>query len=177
MSLLALREHWVLRLRDAIDKLTVEPQAGRFNLAELKRFSLRKPAVLVAVLNVPNLEDDNRAEAIAQMAAYIVTSTDRKFTADERALVLAQTILRELSQFSDTELDTPTRASWQNLYSDDVGSEGVHLSVVTWRQKVDLVDTADAPDLAAFLTFHADFDLGPSPDGDAEASDTTELPQ
>lgn len=151
-------------IHDALPSLkTCEPHGGRFDLAELKRWGIKAPAVLVAITSTGAPTIGQGIEAPVAYVIYVITKDTAVSPRDMTAINLVQGILRLLPgqdwshpEMGDTPfLTEPEGVTCQNLFSTDLDSEGVAMWAVTFRQSVLLSDTTtgDFSELDAFLRF------------------------
>lgn len=159
------------------DRVQVESHRGRFDSpAELKRYSMRAPAVLVALLwaqrdyTAPGLWD-------LRFNVFVVTRDAPGVPRDVSALALVTQIgvTLDAADWGVADCFAPSDVRADNLYSGQIDTLGVGMWGMRWDQRFTL-DALDPADLEPFLTFHEDTDLAPA-DGTIDMSETDELPQ
>ncbi len=142
--------------------VTVSGIPGRFDLAELERYAVKAPAVLVAVLSGTGVDDRGDVSPKLEVAGYVLTKNGRGGVAAATGLKLVSVLLhvirgRQLSP----ESQTATGLAFRNLHSTGLGEEGVWLAAVTWSQVSPLTQEADDT-LTDFLRLQATYDLAPA---------------
>lgn len=156
------------------DLYTCEAHGGRFDLNELNRWSKQAPAVLVAAVSVPSIEDGPTRIAEVRWVAYLVTRDTAQSTRDVAALDYSEALMR-LVRKNTWQLDethNPTRVAAENLYSGQLDRHGIALWAVSWQQGISL-RTTDIAELADFTLYTATHEVGDGP----VAEDRVELPQ
>lgn len=125
------------------------PHAGRFDLAELRAFSARCPAVRVAALALtpaPRAAGPQR-RFVARIAAFVVTrdapALDRAAAA--AALVQRIALLAEGARWGEADLGPAEGVEASNLYGAGARGDGVALWAVQWRQPLALEAAPTAP--------------------------------
>lgn len=156
--------------------VTVEAHGGRFDRAELARYSKRAPAVLVAALGFPRVAERPRARPSVQFAAFVVCRDAPGASRDTQALTLAEALVRLIpgNRWSLDDLEAPEPPSAQNLYNGDIDRLGIAMWAVSWRQVVALTPLRDIADLADFATFHGTHHIGDGPDTESHLELPTE---
>lgn len=181
MSLLSYREAIVADIKAAIPTLrTVETHRGRFDsAAEIKRYGLAAPAVLIAITaGDPAPIASGTLRIDAGVALYVITRDQPQLARDAGALAIVEALLRHAQDnlWRDAALAAPKNFRAANLYAGAIDKLGVALWAVTFDQAVEIEPTLDPATLAAFEIFHQDTDIAPA-DGDIDISQTTEIPQ
>lgn len=156
----------------------VRPHRGDFTYENLKGIAARPMTCLVSFLGVK--EADLQAGEVrcrCQFGAFVVTTDRPKVPRDSAALVIVTRLLMAVpGNLWGLDISAPENVAADNLYpaGDD---QALALWAVTWEQPVafDVTDLNDDSILDDFLRFHADWDLGPEPDGQYEASDDVTL--
>ena len=149
MSLYDLRKAVVSAVTEAVpDDVRVEAHPGRFSLAELERVAAGAPAIRIALLNVAteHLGGGQGILATAQMAAYVITRSDRAQRADERSLLLASLLLPlvDMNQWG-IACQPAADVAAANLFSNQLAKRfDAHLAAVTWSQAIQLGATPDS---------------------------------
>lgn len=125
------------------------PHAGRFDLAELKAFSARAPAVRVALLSVgaEARAGGPQRRWTARLAAFVVTrdapGLDR--AASAAAIVQRILLLADGARWGVAAFGPAYGIEAQNLYGAGTRGAGVALWAVQWRQPVAVETGPDAP--------------------------------
>jgi len=158
----------------------VEAFGGRVDSRELQRMLAAAPAAHVAVLGVnPATQLRGGAVALSVDTAVFLTTASRPGTPrDAAALTLLDALLRLIPESDwglDSDVQPPTGIRAQNLYGAEIDKKGLALWAVTWRQQI-FVGGTDEALLDAFVTFHADYDMGDTVNT-PEPSDDVSLPQ
>ena len=166
---------------DAILKgLSVDVRSHRGELLyeELAKIAVRPMTCLVSFLGVK--EADLQAGEVrcrCLFGAFVVATDKPKVPRDSAALVIVTRLLMAVpGNLWGLNISAPEKVAANNLYP--AGEEqALALWAVTWEQPVafDVTDLTDDTVLDDFLRFHADWDLGPTPDGRYEASDDVAL--
>ncbi|MDI3259694.1 MAG: hypothetical protein QJR02_08360 [Sinobacteraceae bacterium] len=149
---------------------------GRFDLAEVERYSVEAPCVRVALLSAA---DADLAEPYSDVecSAYILTKTGKAGLADKQLLTLGVGLSAYLRYFAvgGDDAQSPQQIKFTNLYSTSVGKDGIALGAVTWRQRIPLAAPPAAGSLADFLKFYADWNVGQDA-ASPEAEDRVDYP-
>ncbi len=136
----------------------VAPFGGRLNLEALRVLGKRTPAVVVAALGVPSIDErGGNVSNDVRWAAYIVTTDRPGMGRDEQALVLVRAVLGAVAR-TDWGLALAHRATditADNLYTRAIDALGVALWAVSWRQRLELPPLTEA-ELRAFKRFYGD---------------------
>lgn len=180
MNLLDLREGFVTTVEAAFvgstPPVTVDTHGGEYSLDAIRRYAQKAPAVIVSVLSVDSdkAQLETQATGTVHMAAFVMDRSHAGNPRGDSALDLVTRLLRVITtsgQFwgLDGCLAAPSNIKARNLYAPDLDGVGIALWSVTWGQLVDLTD--DELDQDELLHLHADYDLGPTPDGVVEATD------
>lgn len=119
-----------------------EPHAGRFDLAELQRISTRTPAIFVGWLG-GSVGDPQGGmlDAELNLVAYVVTGGSGGRNRNSQARVIIETMIRGIpgKQWGHGNDATPAGdLVCENMYNGKIGSHGVALWAVAWRQEVRL---------------------------------------
>jgi len=182
MSMLAQRQAIVDDLKAALPGVTVTSHRGRFdNAAEIQRFALKAPQVLVACVGFkPVSPGGGMVQLRGRWVVFVITKDAPKLERDAGALALAETIERRIEEntWGLDSLSAPTDIDARNLYAGQIDKLGVALWAVTFDQ-VDsspAVDQATLDTLGVFATFHQDIDVAPA-DGQIDITETDTLPQ
>ena len=169
------RDAIVASIKAAVPGLyTCESHGGRFDAAELGRYSKLAPAVLVAAVSVPTLSDGKDQIAEVRWAAFIVTRDTPSATRDVAALDYAEAVMRtvKLNRWGLDNAQKPERLAADNLFSGQLDRKGIALWAVSWQQGVSLRYT-NVAELADFTLYTATHEVGDGP----VAEDRVELPQ
>jgi hypothetical protein len=180
VSILELRDEITAGILAGIPTLgSCQTFGGRLAQGDIKRFAMKSPAVLVACLGIPSIQDDGGGEidAVCTWGAFVVTTDRPQLPRDTGALaiVAALATLIPNNYWDGKATGIPEKIKGDNLYNGSIDGAGVALWVVTWQQKTTL-GGLDMGDLDDFLLLHADYDLAP-PDGVIEALDDINVPQ
>lgn len=156
MSLVQQRNNIVEALKAIPGVRTVQTHGGRFDLAELKRVSTQSPALLIACLSLPGI-DDRHGTLDVHWGIFIVARSNAREKRDEIALALAQRVL-DLVRGNDWDVDAqrPTRLRADNLFNTTVDKQGVALWAVSFQQKLNVADV-DISSLDDFLRAHVTY--------------------
>jgi phage gp37-like protein len=138
MRLRIYREAVVAGLRAALPALRdVQPHGGRFNLDELKRYSVNAPAARVAFAGMKPVELDDAGRIIGplHMAVYLITAGR-----DGDGLLLdliedAAAVIR-LNQWGLRDISAARIDAIENLYSSGAEAQGVYLAGITFEQQL-----------------------------------------
>ena len=139
-------------LRGRLPKLrSCEVHDGKWDASELKRWTVRTPAVLIAWLGTTRTETPGEAwtDCSQQLAAYVVTRDQEGLSRGAAARNLVDWLLLYVprvrwgfSSASDASsaagIGTATDLRAENLYSGAIDKTGVALWAVTWRQALRL---------------------------------------
>lgn len=182
-ELLDVRPAMVAAIKAALSTLkTVETHRGRFDsVAEIKRYAMRAPAVLVTCTGFESpAQSGGELRLKAGFAWFVITRDAPNNPRDDQSLVLSHA-LADLIVEADWGLDYalapgPVRAD--NLYSGSIDQQGVGLWGLRFSQTfaIDRLDADGYAALAPFLTFHQDVDMAPT-DGQIDITETDTLPQ
>jgi len=180
MSVLAVRQAIVDGLKAALPAgVSVEAHRGRFDsAAEVKKFALKAPAVLVSCIRLPVSDDSNGQLMVpAAWAIFVITRDVPAMQRDAGALALVEAVQLVVNgnTWGSDITSAPTHIDGRNLYSGAIDALGVALWVVTFDQQL-TITSIDADSLAPFLTFHLDIDMAPA-DGQIDITETDTLPQ
>ena len=126
---------------------------GKWDEAELKRWTVSTPAVLIAWLSTTRTETPGEAwtDCSQQLAAYVVTRDQGELARGTAARNLVDWLLLYIprarwgfsSASSAAGIGPAEDLRAENLYSDTVDKTGVAMWVVTWRQELRLEAAAD----------------------------------
>ena len=135
-------------VREALPELkTCAVHDGRFQAAELRRWSLRSPAVLIAWLGTPKTETPGVSwtDCDQQLAAFIMTSDRPGLPRGKaaRAIAAALLLLIPRARWGLSGTGAAERLQARNLFSAEIDKANVALWTVTWRQPLRLEATAD----------------------------------
>lgn len=181
MSLVASRNAIVTKIKEGIPQLlTCQPHGGRFDRADLMRYSPKAPAVLVGVLDLPNIERQ-QAEGKSNVlwALFVITKDKPEEPKHDGALALVNALglLIPNNRWGlDESIGVPMNIRAQNLYTTEIDKLGCALWGVTWSQLMSIGGSIDELNLDDFLTLNATHDLKPGA-GEPTAVDNIELPQ
>ena len=153
MRLRTYREAVVSGLRAALPALRdVQPHGGRFNLDELKRYSVNAPAARVAFAGMKPVGLDNVGRLIGpvNMAVYLITAGK-----DGDAVLLdlieeAASAIR-MNQWGLSDISAAKVETIENLYSSGAEAQGVYLAGITFEQQLALGSNLYEQDLDAAI--------------------------
>ena len=138
MRLREYRDAVVAGLRAAVPALRdVQAHGGRFNLDELKRYSVNAPAARVAFAGMKPVTLDNVGRLIGpvNMAVYLVTA-GRDGDAVLLDLIEATAATIRMNQWGLVDISAARVETIENLYSSGAEAQGVHLAGVTFEQQL-----------------------------------------
>jgi hypothetical protein len=156
-DLLALRAAIVATLKTKLgDGVDVDSHGGTFDLAEVKRFATKAPAVRVAIVGVGRASRyaDGRLRVPVRLAAVVFTrdaaSGGDKIPRDTAALLLATAVELAVggNRFGLEGVFQPTDLEARSEYSGPVDNLGVALWQVTWTSDALIGDPEQPPDTA-----------------------------
>ncbi|MGS4945203.1 hypothetical protein ACVDG3_06965 [Meridianimarinicoccus sp. RP-17] len=128
--------------------VTCEAIEGDFDAAELKRISLRAPAVLVAALGLNQELEISwpQGEVGVSMAAFVVTRDHRDLRARASAWAITQALATMVPEatWGLPECGPAARMRQRVLITRETRAAAVHLSAVTWTQPAVLNPFANA---------------------------------
>lgn len=176
LNIMAFREAVVRDLAAQFKGIEVAGHPGSFSIEEARRIARPCPQIRVAALGFQESERRNLAGTVDLEAAVFATDTAAgEHDADTRCLVMVDCLLQHQQAGGVQAFGQPQQIRAINHFSAKQAREGVCLWAVTWAQEITGEPLTDQ--LADFQTLFTTYDLGPSPDGEPEASDSTELPQ
>jgi len=145
--------------------VTCEAIEGDFDAAELKRISLRAPAVLVAALGL-NQELEISWEQIevgVNMAAFVVTRDHRELRARSSAWAITQVLATTVPEatWGLPECGPAARMRQRVLITRETRAAAVHLSVVTWTQPAVLNPVSNAAPIDPAVYISRAPEIGP----------------
>lgn len=120
-----------------------EAQFARFDLDDLKRRSIRTPAVRVAILSVRFERSASGFDARLKCAAFIVHDGKGR---DDKAWAMAEAIALQLGPrqlWGIHKMQAPESVEISPLTSATIERQGVTLIAVQWSQKLLGLDAAD----------------------------------
>jgi hypothetical protein len=138
MRLRIYREAVVNGLRAAVPALRdVQPHGGRFNLDELKRYSVNAPAARVAFAGMKPVGLDNVGRLIGpvNMAVYLIT-TGKDGDAQLLDLIEDAASVIRMNQWGLTDIAAAQVETIENLYSSGAEAQGVYLAGITFEQQI-----------------------------------------
>lgn len=162
---------------------TIEAMPGDFNDEELRRYSTRCPAVLLAVPGATGVvyTGGNVTETL-QFAAFVVATGQHR---DDVASAISERLgaIVAGNRWDNVSAGRPKNVRRDNLYAPALGRKTTAMWVVAWTQSYDL-RTPDADELEDFRLAIADYEVHEAnDDGTNDPADTavtqtrTELPQ
>jgi hypothetical protein len=170
MSVLTLRAAVVAGLKDSLPTLAgktvkVEPHAGRFDAAELKRISAQAPAVFVAVLGLADLSEIcGEVSATCQVLAIVVCKDAPGLSRDLAALGMMEALAKIVpgNDWNGAAEKAPEDLRCDNLFSATLDKSGVAMWGVAWRQRAIVATTGvsgSEEGLDWFLHYHMETEL------------------
>ena len=138
MRLRTYREAVVSGLRAALSALRdVQPHGGRFNLDELKRYSVNAPAARVAFAGMKPVGLDNVGRIIGpmHMAVYLITA-GRDGDAVLLDLIEDAAAVIRLNRWGLSDISAARIDAIENLYSSGAEAQGVYLAGITFEQQL-----------------------------------------
>ena len=119
---------------------SIEFHGGVLNEDDLKRFSLKSPAIRIACLGVSDLERTPTGEwtGPVTMIAYVIVSLRGKANSSEQALDYTEKLAEYIS-YETFGLDFTGPAilkDMSNLYSTEIDKKGVALASLSWVQDI-----------------------------------------
>ena len=156
-DLLALRSAIVASLAAKLgDGVNVDEHGGTFDLAEVKRFATKAPAVRVAIVGVGKASrfSDGRLRVPVRFAAVVFTrdaaTGGDKIPRDTAALLLATAVELAVAgnRFGLEGVFQPTDLEGRSEYSGPVDTLGVALWQVTWTSDTLIGAPEQSPDTA-----------------------------
>jgi hypothetical protein len=161
MILLRLREAVIAGFKAALPGAQVAPHGGTFDEAELKRYAVRSPALLVSVSDASFLRFEGRvAVAEAGVGVALITGPGKKGQAAEAAALAFVPLILDTIRGNRWGLagveSKPDRIAARNLYSAGVDAGNIALWGISFRQSVALAAGLHPPEgedsLDDFLT-------------------------
>lgn len=131
----------VVAMATAFPEVSVESHPGRFDLDELRRLSLRTPAVRLALLAIPpgRREKDGRIKVAAQWAAFVVAGDKAGVPRHLGALMMIDQLYRWLPyrRWGTAEPLNLETLDARNLYSAALDSQSAcAIWAITWTQSI-----------------------------------------
>lgn len=123
------------KLTGQLKPRSIEPQFGRFNLEELDRFSIKTPAIRVAVLtgDVPTVPS-GEVEAELKCAAFVITEGNLR---EELGWMLGEAIATRMHSgqlWGIVRLSAPSKVAIRPIVSASLKDRGVAIIAVEWTQ-------------------------------------------
>lgn len=162
MSWLTTRTAIVAAINTAIPALnTCQAHGGRFTLEDLRRYSLRSPAVLVSLLGGTTRIEAGTTVTPRRWVVFVITRGESDDKRDAQAIAIAQTVcgLIPNNRWSDDNNHAPADVTDDNLYNVTLDKHGVALWAVSWEQGYDI--EPDSSSLDDFVTLYGDWDNVP----------------
>ncbi|WP_246480016.1 hypothetical protein [Kaustia mangrovi] len=143
------------RIADLLDAIVAELGAldgiedcdrhgGRFDVAELKRFAVKAPAIRVAALGIRAVSqvDTGEQDARLRIGAFIATKDRPERTRDDAALAYVQRVIEtaQLGRWGQLKVHPARDLTAESLYSGEVQTTGIALWGVVWTQTVRIGD-------------------------------------
>jgi len=148
--------------------------AGRFELAQLRRYTAKSPCVLMACLGGDlDRVGGGGVTLSAQWAAFIIAQDAAGAARKDTALAVVELVALAVvdNAWADYSASGPRNLKVQNLYTDSADARGVALWAVTWDQAC-LLDAGDAPSYEPLHLIDVTYDVD---DTDAILLDTIEV--
>lgn len=132
-------DRWVELFKPAFRGAVVATHEGRVDAAEIKRLSVKLPAIYVAALSAPASADvgDDTHTYDTVFSAYILTGGQQR---DRAGLNMSEAV-RILVKTSVSKTDgvgKARRITWSNVFSNAAIGQGLSLNAVAWRQTIQL---------------------------------------
>tara|TARA_B100000700_G_scaffold140319_1_gene156343 strand:+ start:230 stop:775 length:546 start_codon:yes stop_codon:yes gene_type:complete len=173
------RQAIVTSLGDALGApVLIESHGGRFDRAELARYSKRAPVVLIAAMSLPSVgERGSMTLPTVQFAAFVICRDAPGEPRDTQALTLAEALVRHITgnRWEQESVQRPERINAENLYSGEIDRLGIAMWAVSWRQAIELSSRRDPATLADFERYRATHQVGTDDDPDTKSQ--ADLPQ
>ena len=138
MQLVQFRQHIIDTLKLTFPKLNVSAYQGRFDLDELKRLSIRLPALQIAILSIDNVEtvETDERDMRLQLAAFVLTRDHKRLEREAAALAIVErlALLIPYQRWNYSKALIPTNLQVDNLFSGPIDKQGVALWAVSWQQ-------------------------------------------
>jgi len=158
--LVRVRDEVACQLYKVIKPVPVNPHAGRFDEAELKRLATKCPAVYLAILGLSKVVDNSSfgVVATAQFGAFVITKDQPGYPRDESSLTLVSALTAHIPG-NDWGLDEVTDGAigitGRNLYGAQIERYKVAMWAVTWQQSIQLGSVIGAGEFDGLLNFEA----------------------
>jgi hypothetical protein len=162
MSFLSLRTAIVDAIKAGVSIInTCEGHGGRFSIDELKRYSVRSPAVLVCNLDGKTRNEGGSKVSSRRWAVFIITRGISQKKRDAQVIVIVQEVLELIpnNRWGDTNAHIPQDIVDKNLFSADIDKLGVSLWVITWEQGYDIEKSTSGLD--DFESLYGEWDMAP----------------
>lgn len=169
------RDQIVTDLRPGFDeKVEIKTHPGAITLAEAKAYAVGAPAIRIALLSGPD-PNYTEAECYVKVAGYCITKNGKAGTYDKQMLLLASQLFGfvHATVIGGQDAERPQAIQFQNLYTRELGEEGIGLGAITWTQRVK-IDVPAQGSLAHFLRLYQTLMF---PDGEVVVTDQTNIPQ
>lgn len=136
-----LREAIIMEIRGKLPELqAVSSHPGRFNLDELKRIVTQLPAVRLALMGIPRVDNlqTGENEAELRLAAFVITGDRRQSTKDSSVLAIVESLLTFIpgQHWGIKGVMDARNVKADNLFSGSVERQGVALWAITWDQSI-----------------------------------------
>ncbi len=177
MSLVSLRESIRCKLSDEVkDFAQVYTHGGRFDVEELKRWSVKAPCAVVGALGINSIDSEaGQPVALVEWGAFIVTKDTADLKRDVSALGLVEALLgivTPLERWGDDAAHVPTAIKATNLYGGQLDKTGIALWMIGWTQGYDL-NRFDLSTLDNFLTYNSTTSLADAASDDTPSAEDT----
>ncbi len=145
--------------------VAVSTHGGDFDIAEIKRYAKRTPAVVLALMHSDVTQQGGSPVADCSFVIVVVCEDRAGVSKWDQVIDYADTIARILAKpgqrwgLTEHGVGAPTKVAARNLYSTKLDAEGLALWGVAWRQVIDLAELTDSA--VPLQRIHADWDLAP----------------
>lgn len=139
MTALELREAIATKLRAEFSGVEVISHGGRFDAEELRRWSIKAPALVVMCVAADGVNDLGGIPSVPwRFAVVVVTKSTAKAKRDEVALGLVEAVLHRVhgNRWGAENVDAPDQVLAENLFSAPADKEGIALWGMRWSQAV-----------------------------------------
>jgi len=142
-------DRWVAIFKQAFPLAAVDIHEGRVDAEELKRMSVKLPAIFVAALSAPSSSDvgDDTQTYDTVFTAYILTGGQNRDMAGMNMSEAVRIVVKTSYSLIDG-VGKATRITWQNVLSTRLIGQGTSLNAVVWRQPVRLGTQSTADEMS-----------------------------
>jgi hypothetical protein len=161
---------------NGVDGVQISTHIGEFGEEEIRRYSKKLPAVVLAPLGIPKAQRAG-GNSIAEVnwGAFIFARDRPELSRGLAAMALAEVALTFLPFEAFGCAQAPQDVEAGNLYNGDFDKMGLAVWAVRWRQRLELAakDDCSYATLDDFLRLHAEYQLDPVDDPDDFAAPQT----